>query len=68
MADAILQQGKETRNDDDIALKKVRTPQTSRKDIDCLELKVNACLEQQAILGYGQSSYLCLLHGGLCST
>ena len=58
MADAILRQGKETNNDDDIASvrsesstnmasKKVRTPQTSKKDIDSLELKVNARLEQQ---------------------
>ena len=30
-----------------MASKKVRTPWTSKKDIDCLELKVNACLEQQ---------------------
>ena len=58
MADAILRQGKETNNDDDIALvrsesstdmasKKVRTPRTSKKDIDSLELKVNAHLDQQ---------------------
>ena len=51
MADAILRQGKETNNDDDIASvrsesstikpsKKVRTPRTSKKDIDSLELKV----------------------------
>ena len=56
MADAILRQGKETNNDDDIASvrsegstnmasKKVRTLRTS-KDIDSLELKVNARLEQ----------------------
>ena len=30
-----------------MALKKVRTPRTSKKDIDSLELKVNARLEQQ---------------------
>ena len=58
MADAFLRQGKETNNDDDIASvrsessinmasKKVRTPQTSKKDIDSLELKMNARLEQQ---------------------
>ena len=57
MADAILRQGKETNNDDNIASvrsegstnmasKKVRTLRTS-KDIDSLELKVNARLEQQ---------------------
>ena len=55
MADAILRQGKETNNDDDIASvrsesstnmasKKVRTPRTSKKDIDSMELKVNARL------------------------
>ena len=49
MADAILRQGKETNNDDDIASvrsesstnmasEKVRTPRTSKKDIDSLEL------------------------------
>ena len=58
MADAILRQGKETNNDDDIASvrsesstnmasKKVRTPRTSKKDIDSLELKVNARLDLQ---------------------
>ena len=58
MADAILWQGKETNNDDDIASvrlesstnmasKKARTSQTSTKDIECLKLKVNAHLEQQ---------------------
>ena len=58
MADAILRQGKETNNDDDIASvrsesstnmasKKVRTHRTSKKDIDSLELKVNARLDQQ---------------------
>ena len=58
MADAILRQGKETNNDDDIASvrsesstnmasKKVRTPRTSKKDIDSLELKVNARFDQQ---------------------
>ena len=30
-----------------MASKKVRTPRTSKKDIDSLELKVNAPLEQQ---------------------
>ena len=58
MADAISRQGNETNNDDanasvrsesstNMASKKVRTPRDSKKDIDSLELKVNARLEQQ---------------------
>ena len=58
MADAILWQGKETNNDNyiasvrlesstNMASKKVRTSQTSTKDIDFLKLRVNAHLEQQ---------------------
>ena len=53
IADAILWQGKVTKNDNAIASvrlesstnmasKKVRTSQTSTKDIDSLKLKVNA--------------------------